>query len=704
MKKLLLSVFTSAIAVFSVSAQCTTTNATSCVCEDGTNNCYLLPDITASWQGISNNGFTEYPQTGAGTNYAGQGPDDGRIRVSASTPNIGHGSFTVRGYDSEGKRAFICGSDTIFGVTPTGPFTCPNGEPNPKQLIIQRVYRKDGNTMSHTDYWSGSMTYHPAHGHMHVDNWAVMTLRIQTTDPNPLNWPIVGDGAKIGFCLMDYGQCGTSGASTYYGHCRDENRYYQEGNILLNNDFPNWNLGGGNYDCSVSEQGISSGWTDVYGKHLEGMWINVPKNTCNGNYWIVLEVDKDNFFLEENEDNNWTAVPVTLTMQNPVGSDFTPIVWAEGSRTICGEGNVTLSATGGSSFLWSNGATTQSIQVTEAGFYSCEVTNYCGTSTSEPFYVSAVDINEPSVEGDTVCVEGSMTLTASGTGALKWYDEAGNLVNVGETFETPILTETTTYFVRNVDSFQDTMNIEPQNNGFGGGSFISSEQYLLFDADADLKLLSANVYAQNAGTFTVDLVDGSGTTVVETQSFTVPAGMSRINFNWDVVEGFNYRLLARNINTGTGLYRNNNLSSYPYTIDNVMRVTGNSAGNTAYYYFFYDIEVSTSAGSCPSELVPVEAVVNECLGLGENVIFKNSVRIAPNPNNGEFKVLFNAVNQGDVQIQLMNIVGAEVYSQKIEQAFGEMSFEINANKLSNGVYLLNLIYEGKPYTQKIIVE
>jgi hypothetical protein len=297
-----------------------------------------------------------------------------------------------------------------------------------------------------------------------------------------------------------------------------------------------------------------------------------------------------------------------------------------------------------------------------------------------------------------------MTLTASGTGALKWYDEAGNLVNVGETFETPILTETTTYFVRNVDSFQDTMNIEPQNNGFGGGSFISSQQYLLFDADADLKLLSANVYAQNAGTFTVDLVDGSGTTVVETQSFTVPAGMSRINFNWDVVEGFNYRLLARNINTGTGLYRNNNLSSYPYTIDNVMRVTGNSAGNTAYYYFFYDIEVSTSAGSCPSELVPVEAVVNECLGLGENVIFKNSVRVAPNPNNGEFKVLFNAVNQADVQIQLMNIVGAEVYSQKIEQAFGEMSFEINANNLSNGVYLLNVIYEGKPYTQKIIVE
>ena len=65
-------------------AQCTTTNATSCVCADCTQNCLLLPDITASWKGISNGGWTEYPQTGAGTNYNGQGPDNGRLRVTGS--------------------------------------------------------------------------------------------------------------------------------------------------------------------------------------------------------------------------------------------------------------------------------------------------------------------------------------------------------------------------------------------------------------------------------------------------------------------------------------------------------------------------------------------------------------------------------------------------------------------------------------------
>ena len=43
-------------------------------------------------------------------------------------------------------------------------------------------------------------------------------------EPNP-NWPIVSDGAKMGFCLMDCGTCGSGTNSTYYGHCRDENRY-----------------------------------------------------------------------------------------------------------------------------------------------------------------------------------------------------------------------------------------------------------------------------------------------------------------------------------------------------------------------------------------------------------------------------------------------------------------------------------------------
>ena len=72
---------------------------------------------------------------------------------------------------------------------------------------------------------------------------------------------------KMGFCLMDYNDCGDNAA---YGHCRDENRYFAQyledypevaaqgfdgGTILTeNSDFPNNGLGGQNYGCSVIEQ------------------------------------------------------------------------------------------------------------------------------------------------------------------------------------------------------------------------------------------------------------------------------------------------------------------------------------------------------------------------------------------------------------------------------------------------------------------
>lgn len=681
--------------------QCTTTNATSCVCEDGTANCLLLPDITASWKGISNNGYIEYPQTGAGTNYTGQGPDDGRLRVSGSTPNIGHGSFTVRGQDNNGNRTFLCGNDTVFNVPASGAFTCPNGYQNPKQLITQRIYKKDGNAMTYVDHYAGSVTYHPSHGHNHVDDWAVMTLRIPTSDPNPLNWPIVGTGAKIGFCLMDYGQCGSNG-STYDGHCRDDNTVYLGGNTLHNVDFPNWNLGGGNYNCSVIEQGISSGWTDVYGKHLDGMWINVPPNTCNGDYYIVLEVDKNNIFLEENDDNNYTAVPVTLTMQHPAGTPQAPIISSNNSNNLCEGQTITLTATAGTSFLWSTGDTTQSITISQPGAYTCEVTNFCGTNTSDPFIVNNVIPNPPSAIGDTICFSGIAELSANASGNITWYDENGLYVGTGSTFTTPAITASTTYFVQNTDTYADTSNVEPFTNGIGGGGYVNSEQYEVFNSYINSTLSSVLVYAQSAGSVTIQLQDETGG-VLATTTANVPAGSSRVNLNFTLPIDSNLRLVGKNISTGTGLYRNNNSATYPYDMTGVLSIVGASAG-ASYYYYFYDWEILRQNSTCSSELVPVTAVVSTCAGLAENTPFKNSIKVAPNPSNGQFNVQFQTGYKGEIYAEMYNLVGEKVYTTSLNHHEGLNSFSVNTSNLSKGVYMFTLVFEGKNYTTRLIID
>ena len=405
-------------------AQCSTTNATSCVCATaGSTNCDLLPDMIVARPPLlaqGNNGVIEYSQSGNGSN-------NGRLRLSVSTPNIGHGPLEVRT-----TNKYICGTDTIVG---TAPATCPTTGLPPKQLVVQRVYHKNGNQMTYQDRDAGSMTYHPSHGHMHVDEWGEYTLRTQSADPNPLNWPIVGTGAKLAFCLMDYGTC-----SYYNGHCVDN-----LGNTLTNSNFPNFGLGGGAYNCSPVVQGISSGWTDIYYQYLDGMYITIPPGTCNGQYYIVVNLDPHDYFLEENENNNVLVVPYTLTQQ--AGS--VPVITTSGSTSLCPGSSVTLTSSTAPSYQWSTGATTQSITVNTAGIYTV-TTNVGSTCAGSSAPVTVTTQTMPvtvTPTASSLCPGQSATLnttvTAPPTGVVQVVNTNNSVINIPDNNTTGITSSIT---------------------------------------------------------------------------------------------------------------------------------------------------------------------------------------------------------------------------------------------------------------------
>ena len=56
----------------------------------------------------------------------------------------------------------------------------------------------------------------------------------------------------------------------------------------------------------------------------------------------------------------------------------TPTITVGGATTFCIGGSVTLTAPTSTSYLWSNGATTQSIVVSTTGSYTVQVTNSNG--------------------------------------------------------------------------------------------------------------------------------------------------------------------------------------------------------------------------------------------------------------------------------------------------------------------------------------
>lgn len=257
---------------------CSMTNGVACLCPDGTTNCDLLPDMTASALIITNQ-HTEYP---------------GQITLSNATPNIGWGPMEIHGSNS-------CWCDTI--TVPCSTTLCPDGS-YPKQKLKQTIYHKSGSVITSYDtLTNGMMSYHPSHGHIHVDNWAEFTLRSWTPDPDATNWPIVATGSKVSFCLINLGDC-----TSDFGYCRDGNY----GPILTMAGIPNSPFG--LVSGCGPDQGIYVGNLDIYGQGLAGMSIDLT-GVCNGNYYIVSITDPDNNFLETDETNNWAAAPITLTQQ-----------------------------------------------------------------------------------------------------------------------------------------------------------------------------------------------------------------------------------------------------------------------------------------------------------------------------------------------------------------------------------------------------
>lgn len=99
-----------------------------------------------------------------------------------------------------------------------------------------------------------------------------------------------------------------------------------------------------------------------------------------------------------------------------------PVITTSGGTTFCAGGSVTLTSSVASGITWSNGATSQSINVTASGSYS--VTNTAGacTASSLPTSVTVNDLPTVSAGADEIiCSGASVTLTAAASiGTITW--------------------------------------------------------------------------------------------------------------------------------------------------------------------------------------------------------------------------------------------------------------------------------------------
>ena len=140
--------------------------------------------------------------------------------------------------------------------------------------------------------------------------------------------------------------------------------------------------------------------------------IAIPANTAAGTYTGTLTVKNANGCVSAG-----TSFTVTVN-----ALPTTPTITAGGATTYCTGGNVVLTSSAGTSYLWSTGATTQSITVSTTGSYTVRVTNAngCQSAASLATAVTVLPINTASTASitPTVCANTPLTnITHSTTGA-----------------------------------------------------------------------------------------------------------------------------------------------------------------------------------------------------------------------------------------------------------------------------------------------
>lgn len=91
----------------------------------------------------------------------------------------------------------------------------------------------------------------------------------------------------------------------------------------------------------------------------------------------------------------------------------------------------------------------------------------------------------------------------------------------------------------------------------------------------------------------------------------------------------------------------------------------------------------------------------EPLPLSNSTFNENLFSIYPNPNNGNFTILLNSVNKSNNSLELFDLLGKKVISQKLNSP----ETNIQTNNLSKGVYIAKITNtEGGSFITKIVVE
>ncbi|MFM6935152.1 MAG: beta strand repeat-containing protein [Flavobacteriales bacterium] len=329
------------------------------------------------------------------------------------------------------------------------------------------------------------------------------------------------------------------------------NTFCQGGNVILTSSSGSsylWSNGAtsqsivvnstGNYSVIVSNSnGCNTTSTVlpvvVQSAPLASISANGPTTFCSGSSVVLTAAGGVNYIWNNGSTassinvSNSGTYSVTATNANGCSAVSNPIILVvntpsvatispSGSTTFCQGGTVNLTASQATSYLWTNGATTQSIAVNTAGNYGVTLTNAQGcisNSTSISVVVNSIPTASISTNGPTTfCQGGSVQLTASPGATYLWSNGAtGSTIQVSSAGTYNVQISSNTGCSSNATPIVVTVNTAPV-------ATISSSGPLSFCQGGSVLLTASNganyLWSNNATTQSIT-VSSSGTYFVQ---------------------------------------------------------------------------------------------------------------------------------------------------------------------------------------------
>lgn len=253
----------------------------------------------------------------------------------------------------------------------------------------------------------------------------------------------------------------------------------------------------------------------------------------------------------------------------------------------------------------------------------------------------------PLADNDTIPYATQATLSATSPYMLRWYDSPTSdvVLDTGAVYVTPILYANTPYYVGASEGMGSAF-VGAYDYSIGTSStYANTTYYLIFDVlePSGITIKNIDVFPSTApgAAFEIQLLDNGGTVLQSYSSTTTALSGQRetVPVDFDVPFGTSFRI---KFGVSGGFWRNTNGATYPYTIPNVISITGNSfSGYPEYYYFFYNWEVGSGSG-CESDRAEVWAIIDTLPALDAGVV---SIDAPTSPTN---------LQAQDVKVTLQN--------------------------------------------------